>query len=140
MAPTARQNAYMSLLKWGGLQSRKGRGRHIRTFTLKPKPESGLDCLRCAMFARQRSIDRGAQIFITPARRATTSRVLCTGHFVLNTNNGEPRFGRTELDSWLQRALSASNPRPVGTASKRRGNARKDFKDFDLETKGGIWP
>jgi len=47
---------------WSSLAPSERTWNHLKTImtlTLKPRPDSGLDCLICAMFARQRMIDSG---------------------------------------------------------------------------------
>ena len=41
------------------LLSKEGKTDGLRTLTWKPRPESGLDCLICAIFARQRTCTAG---------------------------------------------------------------------------------
>ena len=82
------------------LQREEGTTSNVpRTFTRKPRPESGLDCLTCSTFARQRTRHMGGAVMQTGSRkcaRADAERMWHTsdrhGHFLGLTLTQKPFF------------------------------------------------
>ena len=100
----------------------------LRTFSRKPRPDSGLDCLVCAILARPLTthgcmgvVQRSFVIF---GESVPFSAKSCQK----KRPNGSNNSLELTLDEKLQ------------TAAEQGGNNLKGVADFHLKAKGRIWP
>ena len=130
----------------------------LRTLTWKPRPGSGLDCLTCATFARQRLVTILPEIVGALRRRRSSPGALqvhsqhCLGiqPRVKSTRSsgqsGHPTRGcipkhcrqRDHVPYTQGGALCSKLHTHSCAASERRGNDLKGFKNFSLEAKARI--
>ena len=134
----------------------------VRTFTCKPRPESGLDCLMCARFQTLTVLYlpgskpnpetgtwssgwwRGADKPSIHPRVCTRQAVYSPTSFLFTHKpsihwNSKHETRSPDAGTWSSGARRGGRS-TKSSASEQRGNKFERLKGFYLKAKAGIWP